>query len=252
MPPEDCVPISVVIPFKDDNARLPHTLESVQGLDEVIVYDNGPTPGVEAVCAPYPNARVVEGEFHGFGPLRNDAATHARNDWIFALDADERPNAEAQAFLQTFRPTNEREIFSVWRKYIYLGKEMRFARQEKHPQIRLYHRLHTKFNSNLVHERLLIPSGSVMQKIPGKLWHESVCSIEQELRKMSLYTELEVPRGDHVGVAAGAFGRALWRFFRFYVLKLWMLDGWRGLLCAMNKFNNSFYKHMKRKVIANK
>ena len=239
-------PVSAVILFKDALDTLPRTLDSLRELDEVLVFDNGPTQGLEHVCTPYSNVRIVLGEFVGFGPTRNHAAQLARNHWIFMVDADEWIDPELFDSLKQIDPEQTQQVFAVTRRNIYLGKEMRWGRWKPHRIMRLYHRNHTQYNDRQVHEGLQIPANSEERTLAGVLWHESIRSVEQELEKINRYTELAIEDSRRPSSPWGAMARTIWRFIKAYVLELGMLDGWRGLLCAVNTANTGFYKHIKR------
>jgi len=242
-------PISAVIPFRYDTDTLPRTLDSLRGLDEILIFDNGPTAALEQICAPFANVRIVVGEFTGFGSTRNAAATEAKNDWIFAVDADEWPDAEMRAALENFRPADMQAIFAVVSKNVVLGCEIRHGEMRPDKLPRLYNRQHTAYNDQHVHEKLIAPES--VPFLPGVLRHEPVRSVEQCLHKINAYSTymqnnpkyLEPHRKKYR--AFGAVVRALWRFFRSYIIKGGMLDGWRGLLCSVNAANASFYKYIK-------
>ena len=66
---------------------------------------------------------------------------------------------------------------------------------------------------------------------------------------MNRYTSLGVAKQEReqrgsTGYAK-AFLRASWAFFKAYVLQLGFLDGGPGLVIAVLRFENSFYKHAK-------
>ena len=65
---------------------------------------------------------------------------------------------------------------------------------------------------------------------------------------MDRYTSLGVAKQERLGAPAGyakAFFRASWAFFKAYFLQLGVLDGGPGLVIAVLRFENSFYKHAK-------
>ncbi|MBU6447121.1 MAG: glycosyltransferase family 2 protein, partial [Verrucomicrobia bacterium] len=92
--------ISVCILTKNASATLRETLESVRIFDEVIVLDNGSTDDTLQIAEGFPNVKVHTFPFIGFGPLRNEAAQFAKNDWILVLDSDEVLSPELMAELK--------------------------------------------------------------------------------------------------------------------------------------------------------
>ena len=72
-------------------AHLPTSLGSVADLvDEIVVVDTGSTDGTAAVAARC-GARVYPFTWvDSFAAARNESLRHARGDWIFWLDGDER------------------------------------------------------------------------------------------------------------------------------------------------------------------
>jgi len=65
---------------------------------------------------------------------------------------------------------------------------------------------------------------------------------------MNRYTSLGVAKQERLGARTGyarALLRASWAFFKAYVLQLGFMDGGPGLVIAVLRFENSFYKHAK-------
>lgn len=83
--------ISAVLIVKDGAKTLTRCLESLQGFDEILIYDTGSTDGTQDLCREL-GARVIQGlvikPFH-FANARNAALGHAKNPWVFTIDADE-------------------------------------------------------------------------------------------------------------------------------------------------------------------
>ena len=73
-------------------------------------------------------------------------------------------------------------------------------------------------------------------------------TLEEAIAKMNRYTTLGVAKQERAGAKAGylkAYTRACWAFFKAYVLQLGFLDAGPGLVIAVLRFENSFYKHAK-------
>jgi hypothetical protein len=73
-------------------------------------------------------------------------------------------------------------------------------------------------------------------------------TLSEALAKLNRYTTLGVARQERAHARAGyarAFARAGWAFLKAYVLQRGFLDGGPGLVIAVLRFENSFYKHAK-------
>jgi glycosyltransferase involved in cell wall biosynthesis len=93
------VPVSVLIPIKNEAENLPRCLKSVQWADEILVVDSHSTDR-SAQTAEQHGAKVVQFDFNGTWPKKKNWALENlpfKNDWVFILDADEVLPAEAQA-----------------------------------------------------------------------------------------------------------------------------------------------------------
>ena len=95
------LPVSVVIITKNEAQRIAGCLASVAQLaDEIVVLDSRSTDGTPQICTAH-GARVIDAEWHGFGPQKDLAVRSARNDWVLCLDADERVSVELAAAIRT-------------------------------------------------------------------------------------------------------------------------------------------------------
>ena len=87
------VPVSVIVPIKNEAENLPRCLESVRWADEIFVVDSASTDDSPSVAERY-GARVVQFNFNGTWPKKKNWALENlpfRNEWVMILDADEVP-----------------------------------------------------------------------------------------------------------------------------------------------------------------
>ena len=85
------VPVSVLVPIKNEAANLERCLRSVAWADEVFVVDSQSTDG-SIEMAERLGAKVVQFLFGGTWPKKKNWALENlpfRHDWVFILDADE-------------------------------------------------------------------------------------------------------------------------------------------------------------------
>jgi len=98
--------ISVLILTKNEELDLPACLDSVSWCDDVFVFDSMSTDRTPEIASSEAAKRrgvhFVQRKFDGYSKQRNAALDGLpfRHDWIFILDADERPTPELSADMQ--------------------------------------------------------------------------------------------------------------------------------------------------------
>lgn len=85
-------PVSVCIVARNEADRLGACLRSAAWADQIVVLDLESTDATAAVARQAGAEVVSHTPFPVVEPLRNVVAAHARNEWVLALDPDERVN----------------------------------------------------------------------------------------------------------------------------------------------------------------
>ncbi|MDO9055505.1 MAG: glycosyltransferase family 2 protein [Sulfuricurvum sp.] len=237
--------VSAVMIVKNGARTIQRSLESLKQFDDVIVYDNGSTDGTQAIAAQYPNVRLIEGEFNGFGPTKNRAASYAVHDWVLIIDSDEVVDEELLLALQS-ESLDPETIYIVNFLAYYKEILIRYCGWNNQKIRRLYNKTVTCFNDNFVHENI-IDEGMKKLPIAGNMKHYSYMSITDFIIKVDRYSTLFAT--DNVGRIKSsptkAFFNALYSFFRTYILKRGFLDGYAGLVISFSHMATNFYKYIK-------
>ena len=236
--------ISAVLMVRDAEATLAATLDSLKGFGEVVVFDNGSKDRTLDIAGRYPNARIHKGAFSGFGPTRNRAASLAQNDWVFSIDADEVPDAALLAALDALPLDDVRAVYSVERQNYLLGKRVRHAGWGSQWLTRLYNRGNHGFTEVAVHEKVELRGSEQAQKLAGTLKHTPMGDAGDFLVKMHRYTMLKADKSRRTYHPTVILLKTVWAFIRSYILRLGVLDGWRGLLISVSEANGVFYKYI--------
>ncbi len=237
--------ISAVIIVKNGEDSLKNCLESLKEFQEVILYENGSTDNTVLIAHDFPNVTLIKGEFLGFGKTKNKAASYAKNDWIFSLDADEVLNEEMILSLKRLH-LSAQNVYSIERSNYYHQQKIKHCGWNEEEIVRLYNKAQTAFNDNMVHEKIMTQSFSIV-KIDGELKHYPYASISHFIQKIDHYSTLFAK--EHAGKRSSsptkAFSNAIYSFFRTYFLRAGFLDGYAGLLIAFSHMSANFYKYMK-------
>ncbi len=235
--------ISAVIITRNAAGTLATTLDALSGFPEVVVFDNGSTDDTLEVAGGFDNVRIVQGRFEGFGPTRNQAAEYASHDWIFSIDADERPDVTLLRSLETAGLDDAARVYAVHRENWMMGRPVRVGGWGGDWPRRLYHRRHTGFSDAAVHESLLVPDNRVL-RLDGLLVHRAVEDLGDFLDKVRRYSALRAPAKQPVHPLFIVL-RSAWAFLRSYCLQLGFTAGWRGLAIAWSNANGVFYKYLR-------
>jgi glycosyltransferase involved in cell wall biosynthesis len=93
--------ISVLILTRNEESDLPDCLKSVSWSDDVFVFDSFSTDRTADIARAH-GANFVQRKFDGYSAQRNAALDGLpfRHEWIFILDADERPTPELAREMQ--------------------------------------------------------------------------------------------------------------------------------------------------------
>ncbi len=195
------VPVSVIVPIKNEAVNLPRCLDCVKWADEIFVIDSESTDDSIAIARQH-GAKVVQFEFNGTWPKKKNWALENvafRNEWVFILDADEvlPPQAEAE-FAQAI--TEARDIAGYWinRRFMFMGRWLRHAyypnwnlRLFRHALGR-YEKLTdapTNSGDNEVHEHVFVNGRTA--KLQVEIDHYAFPSIDVFVEKHNRYSNWE-------------------------------------------------------------
>jgi len=237
--------ISAVIIAHNSEATLAECLQSLAEFPEVVVYENGSTDKTVEIAQEFSNVRLERGAFEGFGPTKNKAAGFAANDWILSLDSDERVTPELVEELRSKDLGGSEHLYEVLRQNYFMGKHIKHSGWGNDWLPRLYNRTVHGYNEAMVHENVIPQPGANIQRLQSPIKHRAVEEISQFLVKIDRYTELRVQEGSKGHGPFTSILKAKWAFLRSYVLRLGMLDGWRGVVIAWSDASGVFYRCMK-------
>jgi glycosyltransferase involved in cell wall biosynthesis len=233
--------ISVVVITYNEEANLARCLASVQPFAaEIVVVDSGSTDATREIAERH-GARVVVQPWLGYGPQKQFALEQARMPWVFSIDADEEVS-----------PALAREIaaldfaaagYTVPRLVWYMNRWIRHGGWHPDPVLRLFRREGARFTPDPVHESVHIDGRTRALRAP--LYHYSYRDLAHHVAKMNVFSTLSADRMAARGRRSGwlqiAF-RPSWEFFRVYVLRLGLLDGFAGFVIAVMHAQYTFLR----------
>ena len=112
--------VTAVIIAKNEEKMIADCLDSVRFCDEIVVVDTGSTDNTVKL-AKEKNAKVLHHEMTNYADIRNKGKEHAKNDWIFYIDADERATKELAEHIKKIIHNTSFSAFKIKRKNLYFG-----------------------------------------------------------------------------------------------------------------------------------
>jgi glycosyltransferase involved in cell wall biosynthesis len=198
---ENRVPVSILVPIKNEAANLRKCLDSIKWADEILVVDSHSTDGSIEIAQAH-GAKVVQFDFNGTWPKKKNWALENlafRNEWIFILDADEvLPPAAEEEFGRAIATAGEIAGYWINRRFMFMGRWLRHSyypnwnlRLFRHALGR-YEKLtdsNTNSGDNEVHEHVIVqgPTG----RLKCEMDHYAFPSVEVFVEKHNRYSNWE-------------------------------------------------------------
>ncbi len=228
-------PISAVLITFNSERVLAQVLAALEWCDEILIVDSGSHDETIAIAERF-GCRIIHQPFLGFGPQKRFAVNQAHYNWVLVADADEvvTPALRDEILQMLTRPGPELPAgFNVPVSLVFLGRLM-VGGESKRPQRRLFDRRRGNFNSNMVHEDVILPEP--VPHLAHEILHYSYGSIHEYFEKFNRYTTVGATQMHKAGRKA-----PLWRlifrfpfsFIREYVVKLNFLNGYAGFIWSL-------------------
>lgn len=261
------IPVSVLIPAKNEESNLPACLESVARADEIFVVDSQSSDRSIEISESY-GAKVVQFNFNGRWPKKKNWSLDNlpfRNEWVLIVDCDERIPDELWEEISIAISDPNYNGYYLNRRVFFLGKWIRYGGKYPDWNLRLFkHKLGRYENlktedipntgDNEVHEHVIL-QGNVGY-LKNDMLHIDFRDIYHWLERHNRYSNWEARvyyniltgKNESGTIGAKFFGDAvqrkrflkkIWvwlpfkptlRFIWFYFIRLGFLDGGAGYI----------------------
>jgi glycosyltransferase involved in cell wall biosynthesis len=273
------LPVSVIVPVRNEAHNLPRCLESLKMVGEVYVIDSGSTDDTEAIGRSY-GAKVVQFQYAGGWPKKRQWAIDTLPlafDWILLLDADEVLTPELYDEIRNAIQDPTINGYYIALEIYFLGRRLRHS-GASFWKLSLFRKGLGRYECRLrdqdasmadmeVHEHVAVTGQT--RKLSQPLAHHNVESLSRYIHKHNEYSNWEARvwvDGDRSGdeIQPSLWGtqaqRRRWLrrrllmipgspalFFLYkYVFRLGFLDGVPGLIYCV--FQGVQFFHIKAKV----
>ena len=257
------VPVSILLPVRNEALNLPRCLASIGWADEIFVVDSNSTDGSQQI-AEQAGAKVVQFAFNGSWPKKKNWALENlpfRHEWVFIIDADEVLPPSAEEEFRSIVQGVTAGVSGYWinRRFMFMGRWLRHAyypnwnlRLFKH-RLGRYEKLtevDTQSGDNEVHEHVIVQGET--GRLKTEMDHYAFPSVDVFVEKHNRYSNWEARvalerstgPGGHLQMKAVGMRRRLkllsqrlpcrsqLRFLYVYLLQRGFLDGREGYYFA--------------------
>ena len=198
-----------------------------------VVVDGGSTDDTVARARAL-GARVETRAWTGYGAQKNHAASIARHDWVFSLDADEAITDTLRQAIAALPDAPDPAAYRMPRVTWYLGRWIRSTDWYPDRAVRLYDRRRARWDDRPVHEALVV-QGAVAD-LDAEFEHRPYADVAEHLTRMNHYTTLAAGQMYAAGRRAKAWHLLLHppaAFLRNYVARAGFRDGVAGLIVSL-------------------
>ena len=242
--------ISVCVITLNEEENLRACLESVEGCGERIVIDSGSEDNTLQIAKEF-GAHFKIKPWKGFAEQRREAEALANKLFVLFLDADERVSPELHheiAMLLEKAGADER-LYFFQRKSEFLGKTIRHGDWKGDWVARLAPLGKTHWVGREPHPYLTSLTGEKLENYHCKnvLWHRPYRDIKVFSQKIESYAKTWAQEAYQVNERGGkvkGFLRAIWRWFRGYLLRGGFLDGYAGWIIAKQNARMVWLKYL--------
>ena len=240
--------LSVIVIAKNEEASIARTLRSVAFADEIVVVDSASTDRTADIAREHGAKVTVTTDWPGFGPQKNRALDLATGAWVLSLDADEWLTDESAVEIRNVIASDKQGFaaYRLPRRSSFCGRFLRHSGWWPDYVVRLFRRDGGRFSDDAVHERLIVDGA--LGTLAEPILHETFVDLEDLVDKMNRYSTASAGQLQREGKTAGlveAIARALWAFFRTYVLRAGFLDGREGFMLAFATAEGTYYRYAK-------
>ncbi|MCX7830613.1 MAG: glycosyltransferase family 2 protein [Acidobacteria bacterium] len=237
--------VTAIIPAGNEENNIKGAIESVLWADEIFVaVDQSSEDKTFEIASSFGGKVRVEKHEYVYSALqKNWAIPKARNNWIFLLDCDERPDEKLIKSIAKTLENPSCDAYEVKRRNFFLGKILRFGGLSNDKVIRLFKR-ELRYEDKRVHAEIV--GYKELGKLKGYLIHHTFKDWDSYLKKLNRYSiwgaEQALLNNQRAGVINILF-RPFHRFVKQYILRLGFLDGIPGAVNASLGAYSVFLKY---------
>ncbi len=227
------IKLSIVIITFNEERNIARCLESIKEVaDEVLVVDSLSTDRTKEICINY-GVRFIEQKFLGYVEQKNFALELASYDYVLSLDADEALSPQLLEEIIKVKKNFSSEGYKFNRITNYCDSWIRHCGWYPDTKLRLVKKSAAHWVGTNPHDVLVLKDNQPEIHLDGDLYHYSYYTISEHIRQVNKFAEIEAyslfKKGKRASIVK-LVTRPIYHFFKDYILRLGILDGYRGFI----------------------
>jgi glycosyltransferase involved in cell wall biosynthesis len=240
--------ISAVIITYNEERNIERCLKSLERVaDEIVVVDSFSTDGTPGICSRY-NVKFVRNNFEGYIEQKNFALTQASFPLVLSLDADEALSPELEKSILEVKEEWKCDGYYFNRLNNYYGKWMRYTSRNPDRKLRLWDIRKGAWGGLNPHDTVKMNKGSRKGFLKGNIEHHTYATVSEHVSQINRFTDIAAVACYRNGIRAGYLKiiiHPLWKFFREFIIRRGILDGYHGLVVSAVMSFETFLKYIK-------
>lgn len=227
------LPLTIIVLCFNEEHNIDACLASVvEWADELLVVDSFSTDRTVEIARQYTD-RILQHAYENQSVQSNWAIPQARHEWVLLVDSDERVSPQLRFEIEELLNNNpDKDGYWIYRNNYLFGRRIRYSGWGRDSVLRLFRRDLARYEQKRVHAEVQLERTGILRE---RLVHHTVSSISSWAKKINRYSSWKAEDKFEKGFSAAhlqLFLRPPLRFFKDMVLRLGVLDGWRGFLIA--------------------
>ncbi len=238
--------ISAIVICKNEAANISRCLASLHWVDEVVVVDGQSADNTRELAISFPNVKLHVHDWLGYSATKRLAVSHAVNNWILWVDADEAVRPELAAEIQALTFDEACSAYDMPRRTYFLGTWVQHTGWYPGRVVRLFHKDKADFNDNHLHEGVEQKEGQ-LGHLAHDLDHWSYPTLYRYFDKMNAYGKegaRELLRKGKPFRLHLLLTSPLAALIKFYFFKAGFKDGAVGLIISVGSAFSHFIKYV--------
>ncbi|MDY6971107.1 MAG: glycosyltransferase family 2 protein [Thermodesulfobacteriota bacterium] len=229
--------LTAIIPCYNEEKNIEACLQSVKWADEILIVDSFSMDRTLDIARKYTD-RILQHEYINSAAQKNWAIPQATYEWILVLDSDERVTSALRTEIQEILARGpDKDGYRINRNNHLMGRRVKYSGWGRDSVLRLFRRSMGRYQDKRVHAEVTLDNTGMLT---NRLDHDSISSMASWVQKIDRYSSWKAQDKFERGATAPVLQllfRPPFRFFKDFILRLGILDGWRGfLIAAMSSF----------------